>query len=63
MFRFVLVCSLAQMVVRAMHQSDLVGHYGLIEFCIYAILGCGVAWFIWRACAGTERDLDFYDDF
>lgn len=60
--RFVALCSLAEMAVEALHRLGFIEHYGLIEFCFDAILGAGVAWFVWRAYVGMERDLDIYED-
>jgi hypothetical protein len=50
------------MVVDVLHRLDLIDHYGLIEFFFNLILGGGIAWFVWRAYVGMERDFDFYDE-
>jgi hypothetical protein len=63
LFRFVALCTVAQIVVESLGRLSFIEHYGLIEICLFVILGGGIAWFIWRAYVGMERDLDFYDEF
>jgi len=62
MFRFLVACSFAGMVLDGFQKLSLVEHYTLISFCLYVITALGIGWFVWRAYVGMERDLDFYEE-
>jgi hypothetical protein len=55
--------TVAEIAVQELGKLNLIEHSGSIEVCLSLIFGAGVAWFIWRAYVGMERDLDFYDEF
>ena len=59
---FVFVCSVFDMFLEAANHFVPMALYTLISVCIYAVMGVGVGWFIWRAYVGMERDMDFYQE-
>ena len=62
LFRFVVACTIATMILDGIQSLSPIEHYTLISLCLNGVLALGVSWFVWRAYVGMECDLDFYEE-